>query len=47
VITLLLLLLAFVCFVAAALGIPAARINLIALGLAFCVLVPLIGAWPA
>jgi hypothetical protein len=44
--TFLLLLLAFLCFVAATFGAPVPRINLVALGLAFSILVPLIGAWP-
>jgi hypothetical protein len=44
--TFLLLLLAFICFVAATFGAAVPRINLVALGLAFWVLVSLIGAWP-
>lgn len=41
-----LLLLAFLCFAAAAFGLTA-RFNLLALGLALAVLVPLIDAWRA
>lgn len=43
--TLILLILALVCFVAAAFNV-AARINLVALGLAFWVLTVIIGVWP-
>lgn len=43
--TFILLLLGFVCFVLAAFGVPS-RINLIAAGLACWILVPLIAAWP-
>jgi hypothetical protein len=42
----LLLLLAFICFALAAVGVTSAWVNLIALGLAFWVLIPLIAAWP-
>jgi len=45
VLTFILLLLGFVCFVLATFGVNA-RIDLIALGLAFWILVALIGAWP-
>lgn len=41
-----LLLLGFVLFVLAALGVASARINLIAAGLACWILVALINAWP-
>jgi hypothetical protein len=45
--TFVLLALGFICFVAAASGrVSAGRINLLALGAAFWILVPLIGAWP-
>lgn len=44
--TVLLLLGAFICFALAAIGVPAGRVNLIAAGLALFVLVPLINAWP-
>lgn len=40
-----LLLAAFVCFVASALGV-ASRVNLLAFGLALWVAVPLIASWP-
>jgi len=46
VLTFLLLLLGLICFVLAAVGVSAARVNLIALGLAFWILIPLMGAWP-
>jgi hypothetical protein len=46
VLTFLLLLLGFICLVLAAVGVTASRVNLIALGLAFWILVPLLGAWP-
>lgn len=39
-----LLLLGFVCFVVAALAFPVPRVNLVALGLAFWILVPLLQA---
>ena len=44
--TFLLLLVAFVCFVLAAIGVGLPRVNLLALGLACWVLTALIGAWP-
>lgn len=44
--TFLLLLAAFACFVLAAFGVTAARVNLVAFGLACWVLTLLIGAWP-
>lgn len=43
----LLYLIAFVCFVLVALGIGPARLNLLGVGLASWVLVPLIHAWPS
>jgi hypothetical protein len=45
-IAVLFLLLAFVCFLLAAIGVAVRRVNLIALGLAFWVLVPLLDAVP-
>lgn len=44
--TFLLLLFGFVCFVLAAFGVAAPRINLMATGLALWILVALIAAWP-
>lgn len=44
--TFLFLLLAFACFVLAAIGIGLPRVNLLAAGLAFWVLTELIAAWP-
>ena len=37
---------AFVCFVLVALGVGPARVNLLGVGLAAWVLVPLVNAWP-
>lgn len=45
-VTFLLLLFAFVCFVLAALGVGLPRVNLLALGPACWVLTELIRAWP-
>jgi hypothetical protein len=42
----LLYLIAFLCFLAVAAGISPARVNLLGVGLAAWVLVPLIHAWP-
>jgi hypothetical protein len=42
----LLYLIAFLCFVLVALGIGPARVNLLGVGLGAWVLVPLIHAWP-
>jgi hypothetical protein len=42
-ISLILLVLAFICFVVAAMSIPTGRVQLVALGLAFCVLSEMIG----
>jgi len=42
----LLLLIGFILFVLAALGVPSSRVNLVAAGLAAWILVALIGAWP-
>jgi len=42
----LLYLVAFVCFLLVAFGVGPARVNLLAVGLAAWVLVPLIHAWP-
>ncbi len=44
--TFILLLLALVCFVLAAIGVPSNRVNLVALGLAFWVLTAVIAAAP-
>lgn len=44
--TFVLLLAAFICFVLATIPVVVPRINLVALGLALWVLVALIGAWP-
>jgi hypothetical protein len=44
--TFILLLAGFVCFVLAAIPVAVPRINLVALGLALWILVALIGAWP-
>lgn len=43
---LLLLVIAFILFVVAAVGVNAGRVNLIAAGLAFCVLAALLGSVP-
>ena len=45
--TFVLYLLAFLCFVLAALGVPVPRVSLLAFGLAFWVLVPLLAAAPS
>lgn len=45
-VTFLLFLIGFVCFVLAAAGVTASKVNLLALGLASWILVSLIGAWP-
>jgi hypothetical protein len=42
----LLLAIAFLCFVLAAFGVSAGPVNLIALGLACWILIPLMAAWP-
>lgn len=42
----LLYLIAFICFLLAAWGVAVSRLNLLAVGLAAWVLVPLIHAWP-
>ena len=44
--TVLLLLVGFVCFLLSALNVTAGRVNLVALGLAAWIAVPLIAAWP-
>lgn len=44
--TFVLLLVGFILFVLAAIGVPAGRINLVAAGLACWILTALIGAWP-
>lgn len=44
--TVILLLVAFILFVLAALGLPVPRVNLVAAGLACWVFVVLMGAWP-
>jgi hypothetical protein len=46
VITFALLLVGFVLFALAAVGVPAQRVNLVAAGLSCWILVALIGAWP-
>lgn len=45
-VTMILLLIAFVCFVLVFLGVPVPRVSLLGLGLACWVLTVLIGAWP-
>lgn len=42
----LLLLIGFICFTLAAVGVSASRVNLVALGLACWILIPLIAAFP-
>jgi len=43
----LLLLIGFILFVLAAVGVSSSRVNLVAAGLACWILVALIGAWPS
>lgn len=45
-VTFILLLLGFLCFVLATIGVTAKMVNLVALGLACWILVALIAAWP-